>query len=391
MPEDRGRGDQMTRTRVLHLSASFPRTVDDSVAPFLLDLVRLEQAAGFEVAVVAAHDEGLPRRQVLDGVAVRRARYGPGRCEVLAYRGGGHASLRSPWHAALLPPLAASMATSLVAEVRRFRPDVVHAHWLLPSGLLAALLPRSRRPTVVVHLHGNDVVLAAGRAGPLARLVARRVDAVGAVSEQLAREGERVLRLAPGTITVARLPLPAAPPPTPLPAAPLRALAAGRASKEKGFDVLLEAMALPAAAAWSLTMVTDGPQRGFLEAQAARLGLGGRVRFDPPCARHELHALVARHHAVVVPSRSEGLGLFALEALALGRPVVASRVGGLTEVVVDGDDGRLVPPDDPQALAEALGGLVVRPPVARAVERHREGPVLDAISRLYGLATAAIR
>lgn len=374
--------------RVLHLSASFPRLTDDSVAPFLLDLVRVQRAAGWDVGVVTTHDAGLPRRQVLDGVPVRRVRYGPDRAEVLAYRGGGHASLRSPWHAALLPSLVGALAVALVAEVRRTRPDVVHAHWLLPSGLLAALLPRHRRPTVVVHLHGNDVVLAAGRAAPVARLVARRADALGAVSEPLARDGERVLGLAPGAVVVARLPLPPLPAPTPAPASPsdgpLLALAAGRASREKGFDVLLDALALAAAARWSLTLVTGGPERGALERQCTRLRLGDRVRFAPPCPRAELHRMVADHHAVVVPSRREGLGLFALEALALGRRVVASQVGGLADVVVDGDDGRLVPPDDPSALADALEGLTLAPPAATAVARHRDAPVLEALSHLYG-------
>jgi glycosyltransferase involved in cell wall biosynthesis len=374
--------------RVLHLSASFPRTPDDAVAPFLLDLVRLQRAAGWDVAVVTTHDAGLPARQVLDGVPVRRARYGPGRCEVLAYRGGGHASLRSPWHATLVPSLAAAMVGALAAEVRRFRPEVVHAHWLLPSGLLAAMLPRRGRPRVVVQLHGNDVVLAAGRARPLARVVARRADAVAAVSAQLAQAGERALGLPAGAVGVARLPLGAMPPPQPLPPPPLRALAAGRASREKGFDVLLEALARPAAAAWSLTLVTDGPERGRLGAQAAALGLGERLTFSPPCPRAQLHALAAQHHAVVVPSRSEGLGLFALEALALGRPVVASRAGGLVEVVADGPDGRLVPPGDPVALAEALGSLPLVPPAAAAVDAHADGPVLDALARLYAITPA---
>jgi len=373
--------------RVLHLSASFPRSGDDVVAPFLLDLVGAQRTAGWEVGVVTTHDAGLPSRQLLGGAGVRRARYGPDRWEVLVYRGGGHAAFRSPWHAALLPPLAASLGASLVAEVRRFRPDVVHAHWLLPAGLLAALLPRRRRPTVVVHLHGNDVVLAAGRGQAPARLAARRADAIGAVSEQLARDGERALGLAPGQVTVARLPLPPMPAPTTVPAGPLRALAAGRASKEKGFDVLLDALARPEASHWSLTLVTAGPERQALVDQAARLGLGDRARFAPPCSRAVLHDLVTAHHAVVVPSRSEGLGLFALEAVALGRRVVASRVGGLPEVVVDGDDGCLVPAGDAAALAGALVAMPLLPPAGSAVTRHRADAVLADMARLYGFGS----
>lgn len=371
--------------RVLHLSASFPRSTDDSVAPFLLDLLALQRSAGWEVQAVATHDTGLPGRQVLDGIPVRRVRYAPDRYEVLAYRGGGHATLRSPWHAALLAPLVGALGASLIDEVRRFRPDVVHAHWLLPAGLLAALLPRRTRPRVVVQLHGNDVVLAGGRAAPVARMVARRVDALAAVSEQLAHESERVLGADPGSIAVVRLPLPAMAPAVPLPGGPRRAMAGGRASPEKGFDVLIEALALPEAAAWSLTLVTAGPERSALEARAARLGLGDRVRFLLPCSRAELHRLIAEHHAVVVPSRREGLGLLALEALALGRPVVASRVGGLPEVVTDREDGRLVPPDDPRALAEALGTLPLTPPRATAVSRHHDAAVLEALADLYAV------
>jgi len=355
------------------------------VAPFLLDLLRLQRAAGWEVAAVAAHDAGLPGRQLLDGISVRRARYAPDAQEVLAYRGGGHARLRSPWHAGLLAPMVGALGAALVAEIRRFRPDVVHAHWLLPAGLLAAALPRGHRPRVVVHLHGNDVALAGGRARPMARVIARRADTVGAVSDELARRGEQVLGLASGTVKVARLPLGPMPTTTRRPQGSHRALAAGRASREKGFDVLIEAMALPAATAWSLTLVTEGPERSALEAQVAGLALGDRVRFLPTCPRDQLHRLIAEHHAVVAPSRSEGLGLFALEALALGRPVVASAVGGLPEVVVDGEDGRLVAPDDPAALATALGGLALTPPRATAVDRHSDAVALAGLESLYAL------
>lgn len=363
------------------MSASFPRRDDDNVAPFLADLVATQAGAGWDVSVVAVHDAGLPRRHQVAGVDVRRVRYGPERWEVLAYRGGGHGGLQSPAHALLLPGLAAAMRVALSREVSALKPDVVHGHWLLPAGLLLATLPRSG-PRKVLTLHGTDVELAAGRVRPLARRIARRMDTILAVSEPLARRAEAVLGLASGSVGVARLPLPAGLEPTPIPADTRRVIAAGRASREKGFDVLLRALALPAAADWEATLVAEGPEMTTLRRLAH--DLGSRIEILPPQPRERLFDLVRAHSAVAVPSRSEGLGMFAVEALALGRPVVASRVGGLTEVVVDGVDGALVPSDDPEALAEALGSLALKPPGGAAAERHRAPAVVDAHARAYG-------
>jgi glycosyltransferase involved in cell wall biosynthesis len=379
-------------TRVLHVSASFPRHVEDPVAPFLLDLVEGQRAHGWTPSVVAVHDAGLPPRHELVGVPVRRVRYGPDRWEVLAYRGGGHGGLRSPLHALLLPGLLVALVLAVRSEVRRARPDVVHAHWILPGGLAAALalaLVRGDRPRLVLTMHGTDVELAAGRLRPLARWVVGRADAVLAVSEPLARRAEDVLGLAAGSVGVGRIPLPVALTATPLPGGERSVLAAGRASPEKGFDVLLAALARPAARGARATLVAEGPTRGALEAQVAELGLGDRVQLRPLVPRRELFELMATHHLVVVPSRSEGLGMVALEALALGRPVVASAVGGLPEVVADGADGALVPPDDPDALAAAIASVPLVAPTAAAAAPHRPDAVLAAHRAAYGLPAAA--
>ena len=376
--------------RVLHVSASFPRRDDDSVAPFLADLVAAQVDAGWQARVVALHDRGLPRRHLVGGGDVRRVRYAPERWEVLAYRGGGHGGLRSPAHAFLLPGVAAALRAAVVAELRPTPPDAIHGHWLLPAGLILATLPARSRPRTVLTLHGTDVELASGRLWPLARRIAGRIDVLLAISDALARRAEAVLGLARGAVGVARLPLPAGLQPSPLPDADLapRLLAAGRASREKGFDVLLAALGEPAAARWHATLVTGGPEAARLLHTAQ--GLDGRVVVRPPLPRRDLFALVREHHAVVVPSRSEGLGMFAVEALALGRPVVASRVGGLVEVVRDGVDGLLVPPDDPGALADALARLPLRPPQAHAAARHSPAAAIAAHASAYGVAFTGV-
>ena len=133
-------------------------------------------------------------------------------------------------------------------------------------------------------------------------------------------------------------------------------LCVARLAPEKGIDTLLDAMKrLPDA---RLIVAGDGPERTALESRAGKnVAFLGFVEDIP--------ALLGQVAIVAVPSRSEGLGLSALEAMAAGKPVVASSVGGLREVVVHGETGLLVPPGDPDALAEALKSLFEDPERAR--------------------------
>ncbi|MGC4044993.1 MAG: glycosyltransferase [Armatimonas sp.] len=127
-------------------------------------------------------------------------------------------------------------------------------------------------------------------------------------------------------------------------------LSIARLSPEKGIDVLLKAaQALPDIA---FLIAGDGPERTALEASALP-----NVTFLG--FRKDIPELLAQATLVAVPSRQEGLGLAAVEALAAGVPVIASNVGGLSEVVVPNKTGLLVPPDDPAALTEALRSLII--------------------------------
>jgi glycosyltransferase involved in cell wall biosynthesis len=101
-----------------------------------------------------------------------------------------------------------------------------------------------------------------------------------------------------------------------------------------------------------LLVAGDGPERGACEALARQLGVAARVRFLGP--RRDIPRLLAASDLVLMPSKSEGLGLAAIEALAAGRPVIAFAVGGLTEVVTDRVDGRLVPAGDMGAFVQAV-------------------------------------
>jgi glycosyltransferase involved in cell wall biosynthesis len=141
-------------------------------------------------------------------------------------------------------------------------------------------------------------------------------------------------------------------------------------------------MALLAArgSAPTLTIAGEGEDRAKLEADIARLGLGSRVRLVGPIAHDRAHDFLARADIVVMPSRIEPFGIVALEAAQAGRPIVASAVDGLVEVVAHGVTGLLVPPDDPAALAEAIAALMDDTARARAMglaARRRAAALFD--------------
>jgi glycosyltransferase involved in cell wall biosynthesis len=142
--------------------------------------------------------------------------------------------------------------------------------------------------------------------------------------------------------------------------------AVGRLVRQKGFDVLLTALAsLDTDPPWDLVIAGDGALRGDLERRAGELGISSRVRFLGHV--HDVPAVYAALDLLVVPSRYEGFGFVAAEGALAGLPVVASRVSSLPEVVRDGVTGRLVPPDDAAALAEAIASLARDPASARAL------------------------
>jgi len=134
----------------------------------------------------------------------------------------------------------------------------------------------------------------------------------------------------------------------------------------KGVDVLLEAFVRSRSrASTELWIVGDGDAGPALRRQAHDLGVADRVRWFGSVSWEHAVRLLSAMDVVVVPSRTEGFGLVAAEAMACRRPVIASNVGGLPEVVADGVTGRLVPPDDPSALARAIDEFVAAPDLCR--------------------------
>jgi glycosyltransferase involved in cell wall biosynthesis len=142
-------------------------------------------------------------------------------------------------------------------------------------------------------------------------------------------------------------------------ARPVRLLFVGRVVFQKGLDVLLAALAqLAPGNDWHLEIIGDGDPRPALEAEAARLGLAGRITFAGWQRRAEIAERYRAADVFVFPSRDEGMPNVVLEAMASGLPIVATAIAGNEELVRDGENGFLIRPDDAAALAAALGRIL---------------------------------
>lgn len=151
--------------------------------------------------------------------------------------------------------------------------------------------------------------------------------------------------------------------PSPLLFSPATLLLLGRFTSEKGFDTAITAFSLlkKRGSSARLLIAGEGCERSSLENQVEALGLRAWCQFTGALSREEVPLMINQATLVVVPSYFETFGLVALEAMQMRRPVIASAVGGLKEVVLDGKTGLLVPPRDPMALCDAIEALLEHP------------------------------
>jgi glycosyltransferase involved in cell wall biosynthesis len=295
--------------KVCVLTTSYPRGPDDVAGVFVRDAVEHLRSAGFDVTVVS------PAGFRHFGLA-----YGHGIVGNIK---------RRPWKALLVPAFFVSY--SLAARRAARDADLVHAHWL-PSALPAVA---TRKP-FVLQLWGTDVELAT-RARRISRLLVGRARLVICPSESLATNAReldaRGVAVIPSGVVI--------PDEIGTPDHPPHVLYVGRLSEEKGvLELVAATQGIPR------VIVGDGPLRERLP---------DALGFVP---RAQLGAYYERAAVVLCPSRREGYGVAAREAMAYGRPVVASAVGGLLDAVEDGVTGLRVPPRDPQALRAAIETLL---------------------------------
>ncbi|MGE4063830.1 MAG: glycosyltransferase family 4 protein [Rhodospirillaceae bacterium] len=354
----------MTARRILFINYEYP-PIGAGGANATRQIAREMARRGHEPFVLTAAWRNVPEFEVDEGVTVRR---------VPALRRWPDRSSFLEW--------TAFMAASLLRApgcARRWKIDAVIAFFTLPCGPAAALVKRTAGLPYVIALRGGDVPgfdpPSLGRhhalTGGVTHALWRDADAVVANSDGLAGIARRhapnlEIRAIPQGADVSGI--------TAKPFygnsdgvnAEVALLAVGRLAEHKALDVLLTSLAiLPKDLKWRLSIVGDGPERSNLAALAAKLGLSHRVRFNGWAGRADLPDIYRAADVFVLPSREEGMANVLMEAMCAGLPVLATRIAGSSEAVIDGATGLLVPPCDVSALAISLEALI-RDPAARA-------------------------
>jgi glycogen(starch) synthase len=333
--------------RVLFWSAPFWPQVG-GVEIFAANLLPALRERGYEFAVVAARDlTDLPEEDRFRGIPV----------------------YRFPFSTALtnndLDQLIA-IRRQITKLKRSFAPNLVHVNSFSP-GVLFHLDTASACPVPLLFtLHGDTYKQAVERNSLLDKTLrkAALVTACSAAAMERSRQavGDLVFRSSVIYNGIEVPPLA----PEPLPFHPSRLLCLGRLAPEKRFHLALTALSLLSKRYPNVRLVIagDGPTRTELERQTVELGLTNVVEFAGWIAPEKVPALINTATAVVMPSRKEGLPLVALEAALMARPIVATRVGGMPEVVVHQQTGLLVEPENSAELAEAIAYLLDRPEIA---------------------------
>ena len=354
--------------RALLVTHNYPRAAGDAAGAFVHRLAVALRGVGVEVRVVAPSAGVAPADDRVDGVPVTRFRYAPRAWETLAYEGTMAEQVATSWRGkAALLGLIVGAGRAVRRAIDDWRPDVVHAHWWFPCGIGAAA--SAGDVPLVVTMHGSDVRLGIATRGarPMYRYVAHRAARVLAVSPSLATAA----RAWADDVRVGVAPAPVDADAFPAGPATRRSsvLFVGRLNAQKGIADAIRAFAALGGEA-TLDVAGGGPDRAAAESLARALGVADRVRFHGPVPHAALGAMYRAAAVVAMPSREEGLGLVAIEAILSGAAVVGYDSGGLRDIVVPGETGVLVAPGDVAALSAALASVIAARPAGLAAGRE---------------------
>ena len=364
---------------VLVITSVYPlSSTTDRHGSFVHETVLHLRSPDLRFTVFAPAFKGL-KHQILEGIKVHRFRYAPKQFENLTHGEGAPTKIQNPFYILVAALYIVAGTWQMFWLCRRDRPDLIHVHWPFPHGLMAFPSSKLLGIPMVFTFHGAELLLAR-KFDFVAKILrwllptAKGVTANSSFTQKLIQQLYPVeVSIIPYGLTIEPK-LPKSRPPCELP----KLLYAGRLIERKGVKYLLHAFAqVLAKQPARLRIVGDGILRPELETLCQSLGIANSVDFLGFVPNESLADEYATCDLFVLPSivdrkgDTEGLGIVMIEAMAHAKPVVASAVGGVIDVIQSDTTGLLVPEKEPEALAAAILDLLEHPD--RATQLGRNG------------------
>ena len=358
--------------KVLVIGSVYPRFQEDAEVPWLRTSIAHLKKAGVEVQVLAPAYKGLKSHEI-DDIKVNRFRYAPASLEMLTHEEGAPSKMASkPWLQLLAIPYIISGFFKCIQICRKWRPDIIRAHWPFPHAYIALGAAKLFRIPLVLNFHGAELLLIRKKkwVRPLLKFAIGQAQAVFANSNFTAGRIMAIrdvnVEWSPyGTTLESRIQnsefginknsehL-----------GKFKILFVGRHIERKGIRYLIESAKYLPRDQFEIRIVGVGDLTEELKKQAASMSSESAEiiftgKLSPEALADEYRSANVFTLPAIVDSKgdTEGLGVVLIEAMELGLPVVASNVGGIPDVVVDGISGILVPEKDPEALANAFKKL----------------------------------
>ena len=385
--------------KVLVIGSVYPRFHEDAEVPWLRTSVAHLKQAGVDIQVLAPAYKGLKSHEI-DGVKVNRFRYAPANWEFLTHEEGAPSKMANkPWLQLLAIPYIISGFFKCIGICRKFRPDVIHAHWPFPHAYIALGAVKLFRIPLVLNFHGAELLLIRKKkwVKPLLKFAIGQAQAVFANSSFTAGKIKALRNVdvewSPYGTTLesnGKVGEPAEPTQVPHPInGKFKILFVGRHIERKGIGYLIEAAKYLPRDKFEIRIVGVGDLTDKLKVQATEVSTtpdAANIIFTGKLSPEELANEYKTANVFTLPAivdskgDTEGLGVVLIEAMELGLPVVASNVGGIPDVVVDGESGILVPEKDPQALADAFKRLEANPALVQQLLEGSRKRICDCFS-----------
>jgi len=367
---------EIQKMKVLFVTTAYKRREDDIITPWMVQLIQRLRREGIDVSVFTSSYKGLGN-QVIDGVPIYRFQYFFRRYESLTHEQTAVDRFGQGLFNVFLSFCYVIFGTIAIARLVRAKHfDIIHVNWPFPHiifGLAGKMFSRTR---VFSTFYGLEIRWLKKKFPYLVKpftVFINRSDIITAISRHTASELEKIVHkkveIIPFSISINEKEIASAD--------HQEIVFVGRHVERKGVNILIKAFSLVhKEIPHNLIIVGDGPERKTWEDLANHLQLGQRVKFTGWISDDELTEQYRRCSFFVLPAvydkhgDTEGLGVVMIEAMSFAKPVVASKAGGITDVVENKENGLLVPPGDVSALASAIRTLATDTELSRKLGQN---------------------